>query len=68
MKPSYKTLCLSAILVACGGCAHNAVDGLESQTATAAMESRTCDESVNERVYRNPFLRARNISQHACAE
>jgi hypothetical protein len=68
MKPSYKTLCLSAILVVCSGCAQNAVGGLKSQTATAAVEARSCDESVNERVYRNPFLRARNISQHACAE
>jgi hypothetical protein len=68
MKPSYKALCLSAILVVCSGCAHNAVGGLDSQTATAAEESRSCDESVNERVYRNPFLRARNISQNACAE
>jgi hypothetical protein len=68
MKTSYKTICLSAILVVCSGCAHNAVDDMPVHSAAAAVGSTACDKSANERVYRNPFLRARNISRHACAE
>jgi hypothetical protein len=39
MKLSYKTLCLSAILVVCSGCAHNVVGDMPVDTAAAAVES-----------------------------
>jgi len=68
MKLSYKTFCLSTILVVCSGCADNVVDDMVVHSAAAAVEATVCDKSANERVYRNPFLRARNISQQACAE
>jgi hypothetical protein len=69
MKLSYQSLRLSAaVLVVCSGCAHNVVDDMTVHLAAAAVDATACDKSANERVYRNPFLRGRSISQQACAE
>jgi hypothetical protein len=66
MKLTVRTLCVTAVLVALSGCAHQAGGNKESIEPYAAVKSAHCETNAGGRVYRNQFLRARRIGQPAC--
>jgi hypothetical protein len=68
MKLALKSFCLSALLVACGGCAHTAGGNGEYESAYADANSSVCEANAGKQVYRNPYLRTRRVGQQACAD
>lgn len=67
MKLTIKTICVSAILVVCSGCANYAGGAKDSRISYTDAGSAPCEADAGKRAYRNPFLRARRIGQ-ACTE
>jgi hypothetical protein len=62
-----ETICLGIVIVACNGCAHTSGDDQGQVAAYMDARADACDANPDARVYRNPYLRSRGISESVCA-